>query len=108
METVVTVEVTSGGYSWLEIVCDGKSVIAEGTTGPWSQEFTVYDSITVQVGDSSVVTVTENGEPVEFTSSAGGVESVTIKGTPRPEGAEDEEGALEGDYAPESEEEEKN
>lgn len=96
VETVVTVEVASGGYSWLEIVCDGQSIIAEGTTGPWSQEFTVYDSITVQVGDSSVVTVTENGEPVEFTSSAGGVESVTIKGTPRPEGAEDEEGAAAG------------
>ena len=63
-------------------------MIAEGTTGPWSQEFTVYDSITVQVGDSSVVKVTENGERVDFTSSAGGVESVTIKGTPRPEGAD--------------------
>lgn len=92
-ETVVTVEVESGGYSWLEIVCDGQSVIAEGTTGPWSQEFTVYDSITVQVGDSSVVKVTENGERVDFTSSAGGVESVTIKGTPRPEGADDESAA---------------
>ncbi|OUO32173.1 RodZ domain-containing protein [Olsenella sp. An293] len=92
-ETVVSVELASGGYSWLEIVCDGESVVADGMTGPWSQEFTVYDSITVQVGDPSVVKVTKNGERVDFTSSAGGVESVTIKGTPRPEGAEDGEGA---------------
>lgn len=94
--TVVSVSVASGSYSWLEIVCDGQSVIAEGTTGPWSQEFTVQDSITVQVGDSSAVTVTVNGEPVEFTSSAGGVESVTIKGTPLPEEDEQAEGDASG------------
>ena len=50
----------------------------------------MHDSITVQVADTSVVTVTENGEPADFTSHAGGVASVTIKGTPLPEPAEGE------------------
>lgn len=96
--TVVEVTLEDGGYSWLEIVCDGQSVIAEGTTGPWSQSFTVQDQITIQVGDTSVVTVTENGERVDFTSSAGGVNSVTIKGTPLPEEDAEGEGAA-GDAA---------
>ena len=94
-ETIVEVSVASGGYSWVEILCDGVSEVAEGVTGPWSQTFNVHESITVQVADTSVVSVTENGEPTEFTSHAGGVASVTIKGTPVPEttdGQEDGEG----------------
>ncbi len=78
-ETVVTVSVASGAYSWVEILCDDVSEVAEGITGPWSATYTVTDSITVQVTDSSVVTVTNNGETVDFSSNAGGVESLTIK-----------------------------
>lgn len=89
-ETIVEVSVASGGYSWVEVLCDGVSEVAEGVTGPWSQSYNVHDSITVQVADTSVVTVTENGEPADFTSHAGGVASVTIKGTPLPEPAEGE------------------
>lgn len=88
-ETVVRVSVASGGYSWVEVLCDGVSEVAEGVTGPWSQSYTVEDSITVQVADPSVVTVTENGEVVDFTSRAGGVASVTIKGTPITDDADD-------------------
>ena len=83
-ETVVEVSVADGEYTWVEVVCDGMSTVADGITGPWSQTYTVYDSITVQVDDASAVTVTENGEPVDFTSRAGGVNTVTIKGTPAP------------------------
>ena len=89
-ETIVEVSVANGGYSWVEVLCDGVSEVAEGVTGPWSQTYNVHDSITVQVADTSVVTVTENGEPADFTSHAGGVASVTIKGTPLPEPAEGE------------------
>ena len=92
-ETIVEVSVASGGYSWVEILCDGVSEVAEGVTGPWSQSFNVHESITVQVADTSAVTVTENGEPVDFTSHAGGVASVTIKGTPLPESTDEGEGA---------------
>ncbi len=92
-ETIVEVSVASGGYSWVEILCDGVSEVAEGVTGPWSQSFNVHESITVQVADTSAVTVTENGEPAEFTSHAGGVASVTIKGTPLPESTDEGEGA---------------
>lgn len=92
-KTVVEVSIASGEYSWLEIVCDGTSVVADDLTGPWSQTFTVYDSISISAGDRSAVTVTENGERVEFSKTASGLGSVTIKGTPRQEPADDASGA---------------
>ena len=88
-ETVVEVSIASGEYSWLEIVCDGTSVVADDLTGPWSQSFTVYDSISISAGDRTAVTVTENGERVEFSKTASGLGSVTIEGTPRQDSADD-------------------
>lgn len=81
-ETVVEVSLKSGELAWIEIVCDGKSVVADQLTGPWSQSFTVTDSITIQVDDVDVVTVTNNGKKVDFTSKTSGVGTLTIKGTP--------------------------
>lgn len=87
-ETVVEVSVASGEVSWLEVECDGESPIADTVTGPWSATYTVHDSITVQAANPSAVTVTENGEDVDFTSHASGMGSVTIAGTPAAEDAE--------------------
>lgn len=86
-ETVVEVRVQSGSVSWVEITCDGTSEVADTVTGPWSQTYTVHDSITIQVGAPDVVTVTKNGERVELSSRAGGLGSVTIEGTPLPDDA---------------------
>ena len=83
-ETVVEVSVASGQVSWVEITCDGTSDVAESVTGPWSQSYTVHDSITIQVASPEFVTVTENGERREFSSHAGGLGSITIEGTPLP------------------------
>ena len=90
-ETVVEVSVASGEVSWVEIECDGESEVADTLTGPWSATYTVYDSITIQAANPSVVTVTENGEAVDFPSHASGMGSVTIEGTPLAEDAEDAE-----------------
>ena len=87
-ETVVEVRVESGSVSWVEITCDGKSEVADSITGPWSQTYTVYDSITIQVANPDVVTVSKNGEQVELSPRAGGLGSVTIEGTPRPDDAD--------------------
>lgn len=81
-ETVVTVEVAAGSVSWLEITNDGSSVIADSVTGPWKESYTVHDSMTVQAGDPSVVSVTNNGTAVNFTSRASGLGILTIQGTP--------------------------
>ncbi len=77
-ETVVEVSVAKGSYSWVEIECDGTIQVAEGITGTWSQSFTVTDSITVSANNPDVVTVTENGEKVDFTSKASGIGTVTV------------------------------
>lgn len=90
--TVVKVSVQSGSYTWLEITCDGKSAIADSVTGPWEQEFTVTDSLTVQAGDPSAVTVTNNGANVSFTSKASGLGSLSVKGTKPPETTTDDAG----------------
>ncbi len=80
--TVVKVSVADGEYSWLEITNDGTSAVAESVTGPWEQEFTVTDSITIRAANPSKVTVSENGKKVDFTSKASGTGTLTIKGTP--------------------------
>ena len=88
----------SGSVSWVEITCDGVSEVADSVTGPWSQTYTVHDSITIQVASPDVVTVTENGKNVDFSPRAGGIGSVTIEGTPLPE-TEGQEGQATGDEA---------
>ena len=93
-ETVVEVRVESGSVSWVEITCDGTSEVADSVTGPWSQTFTVHESITIQVANPDAVTVTKNGERVELSPRAGGLGSVTIEGTPAPADADNtDEGA---------------
>ena len=87
-ETVVEVRVESGSVSWVEITCDGVSEVADSVTGPWSQTYTVHDSITIQVANPDVVTVSKNGERVELSPRAGGLGSVTIEGTPAPDDAD--------------------
>ncbi len=86
-ETVVEVRVNDSSVSWVEITCDGVSEVADSVTGPWSQTYTVHDSITIQVANPDVVTVTKNGERVELSPRAGGLGSVTIEGTPLPDDA---------------------
>ena len=84
-KTVVEVRVADGSVSWVEITCDGTSEVAESVTGPWSQTYTVEESITIQVANPDVVTVTNNGEQVKLSQRAGGLGSVTIEGTPLPD-----------------------
>lgn len=91
-ETVVEVRVNDSSVSWVEITCDGVSEVADSVTGPWSQTYTVHDSITIQVANPDVVTVTKNGERVELSPRAGGLGSVTIEGTPLPEDASADSG----------------
>lgn len=80
-ETVVTVSVADGATSWVEITSDGTQAVAESVTGPWSQDFTVTKSISIQVADSSAVTVEKNGERVQLTKTSGSLASVTIQGS---------------------------
>lgn len=83
--TVVKVSVSAGSYTWLEVTCDGKSDVAESVTGPWEKEYTVTDTLSVQAGTPSAVTVTNNGQAVQFTSKASGLGSLSVKGTKPPE-----------------------
>ena len=80
--TEVEVSVASGSVSWVEIRCDGKSVVAQQVTGPWDQSYTVTQSITIQVSNVPVVTVTKNGETQSFETKASGLGTITIQGTP--------------------------
>lgn len=80
-ETKVTVSVADGASTWVEIVKDGQSQIASTVTGAWSQDYTVTKSISIRVGDPSVVTVDKNGERQRLSGKTGGVASITIQGT---------------------------
>ncbi|MBQ9004771.1 MAG: helix-turn-helix domain-containing protein [Atopobiaceae bacterium] len=81
-ETKVVVSVESGMVSWVEILCDGESKIATTVTGPWSETYDVHESITIEVGDTTAVTVTENGAQRQFDSKTSGIGTITIQGTP--------------------------
>lgn len=81
-ETVVVVSVDSGAVSWVEILCDGESKVATTLTGPWSETYTVHDSITIEVGDTTAVSVTKNGKVCQFDSKTSGIGTLTIQGTP--------------------------
>ena len=90
--TVVKVSVSAGSYTWLEVTCDGTSDVAESVTGPWEKEYTVIDTLSVQAGTPSAVTVTNNGQAVQFTSKASGLGSLSVKGTKPPETTDAKDG----------------
>lgn len=90
--TVVKVSVSAGSYTWLEVTCDGTSDVAESVTGPWEKEYTVTDTLSVQAGTPSAVTVTNNGQAVQFTSKASGLGSLSVKGTKPPETSDAKDG----------------
>lgn len=75
----VTVSVGDGEVSWVEIQNGSESVVAETITGPWSQTYTVTSTMIVQVGDTSAVTVTQDGENMRFDERASGVGTLTIE-----------------------------
>lgn len=79
--TKVSVSVADGEVSWVEITCDGKSVVAEQVTGSWKKTYTVTDSISIQVSNPTAVTVKKNGKVQKFDSKTAGVGSITIQGT---------------------------
>ena len=83
-ETSVSVSVADNAVTWLEVECDGKSDVAETVTGPWQKTYTVEQSITVQAGDTSSVSVVQNGKQVQFESMASGIGSIRIQGTKKP------------------------
>ncbi len=80
-ETERTIEVTvaDGEVTWIEIEYDGSSDIAETVTGPWNRTYTVRQSISINVSDTSAVTVTEDGKKLEFDSKASGIGTITIQ-----------------------------
>lgn len=77
-DTNVAVSVTDGSVTWLEIECDGSSKVAETITGPWHKTYTVKESITIQAGDTSAVSVVQDGQQVQFESMASGLGTIRI------------------------------
>ena len=77
----VSISVADGAVTWLEIVCDGKSEIAETLTGPWNHTYTVEESLTVQVHNTSAVQVVQDGKQVPFESVDGGIGTIRIQGS---------------------------
>ena len=78
-ERTIEVTVDDGEVTWLEIEYDGRSDIAETVTGPWNRTYTVRQQITINVNDTTAVTVTEDGKKLEFDSKASGIGTITIQ-----------------------------
>ncbi len=69
--TTVVVSLADSQISWLEIYCDGEYIVAETLTGPWEQSFEVTESITIRANNTSQITVTQDGERVQFSTTSG-------------------------------------
>ena len=78
-ERTIEVTVADGEVTWLEIEYDGRSDIAETVTGPWNRTYTVRQQISINVNDTTAVTVTEDGKTLEFDSKASGIGTITIQ-----------------------------
>lgn len=78
-KTEVVVSVAENSVSWVEVTVDGKSMVAESVTGPWTQTYEPTEAMTIQVGDTAAVTVTKNGVTQTFDGKASGLGSMTIK-----------------------------
>ena len=100
-QTSVSISVADGAVTWLEIDCDGTSEVAETVTGPWQNTYVVEDSLTVQAGDTTAVSVIQNGRQVQFDSMASGIGTIRIQGTKSntksTRANDDEENTSEGD-----------
>ena len=92
-QTVVAVSVEDGGTSWVEVKLDGSSVFADNVVGPFSQEFTVEQSIEITVSSPADVTVTNNGESVSWDTRTAGVAKVTITAPQTPATATSSDGS---------------
>lgn len=62
----IVVTVPAGVSSWTEITVDGANGYIGTLVGPATKEFEVAQSIQLLIGKPEKVTVTKNGEPVEF------------------------------------------
>lgn len=78
-ERTFEVTVADGEVTWIEIEYDGNSDVAETVTGPWNRTYTVRKSISINVNDTSAVTVTEGGKKLEFDSKASGIGTISIQ-----------------------------
>lgn len=79
ISTEVSVSVASGETTWLEVMVDGESRVADTVVGPWNDTYVVKESLTVQADNTAAVSVFENGEVRAFETRASGVGIITIK-----------------------------
>ncbi len=76
----VQVSVPEGAAVWVEVKNGDRNEVAQTVTGPWEQKFTVDGELEVRTADPTQVTVTANGQPVSFDTSAAGIGTATVKG----------------------------
>lgn len=67
---VVSVDIVSGGASWLRVTVDGLNAYEGILTAGESKEWDVTDSVTIRIGQPSAVEITRDGQPVEIPTSA--------------------------------------
>ena len=90
-ETVVTISVKDGESSWLEVRLDGTIVFGNEVYGPWTQEYTVEDSLRITANTPGSVTVKQNGETVRWDTSTSGVARINIT-APKKKSTDDADG----------------
>ncbi|MDO4538244.1 MAG: helix-turn-helix transcriptional regulator [Coriobacteriales bacterium] len=80
-DTSVSISVADGAVTWLEVTVDGKSDVAQTVTGPWQRTYTVEKTLSVQAGDTTAVSVVQNGRQMQFESMASGIGTLVIEGS---------------------------
>jgi len=75
----VVVEVLEGKVSWVEVSCDGQSVLANTVTGPKTYEYDVHESFSISVAEPTGVSVTRDGQKLSFDSKVQGMGQLSFQ-----------------------------
>ena len=75
----VVVEVLDGKVSWVEVSCDGQSVLANTVTGPKTYEYEVHESFSISVAEPTGVSVTRDGQKLTFDSKVQGMGQLSFQ-----------------------------
>lgn len=74
----VKISVAEGQTSLVSVTYDDDNAYSGTAVGPWERSFYVTDSLSASFGKASAVTVTENGNPVNFETKEDGSGSFNL------------------------------
>lgn len=75
----VKIGVAEGQTSLINVTYDNDNAYSGTAVGPWERSFYVTDSLSASFGNAAAVTVTENGNPIQFETKEDGTGAFNLE-----------------------------